>query len=330
MRTLSQLSKEMGFKYHIHKQHDEYGYLEFDNGVRHYVSRLDIKVNMLGPHEIAKDKYHTDKFLKKFGYPVIPSELFFSEVFRAIYGYYDRGLEDALEYAQKINYPVIVKPNNGLQGNDVHKVYNEKQLKRALFRVFKKYDKVLVQKFAQGSDYRIIVYDGKFISAYRRNPLTVTGDGERSVLQILEDLQLQAIQENRSVKFDLDSIKTVLRRKKKRITSILKEGETITLLDNANLSTGGYAEDVTKEIHSSYVDMATSVAKDLNLRLSGIDLMVQGDISKEAKKGKWFFLEVNSSPGFDWYSRLGKVQHERVLKLFRKIITDIKNKEIRV
>lgn len=328
MRTLTSLSKELGFVYKMNKQKDEFGYIEFDNGVRHYVSRTDIRINTIGPYEIAKDKHHTDKFLKKMGYPVVPSELFFSERFRAEYTFYEKGLEDAVAYAQKISYPVIVKPNNGLHGNDVHKVINERQLRKALFRVFKKYDKVLVQRFAQGQDYRVIVYNGTFISAYRRNPLTVVGDGKHSIHQMLEKLQHQSIKEHRSVKFDYDSIKTVLARKKKKITSIPKKGEEIVLLDNSNLSTGGFAEDVTSSIHPEFVQQAISAARELQLRLAGIDLIVEGDITLAPQKGSWFFLEVNASPGFDWYSRLGKKQHDRIIELFKKILNDIKDRKI--
>ena len=328
MRTLSVLSKELDFAYVFDKHKDEFGYIEFGDGSRHFVTRTDIRINSIGPYDIAKDKYHTDKFLKKFKYPVVPSELFYSEKFRAEFSFYEKGLEEAVIYAEKMSYPVITKPNNGLQGNDVCKVFNEKQLRRALLKTFKKYEKVLVQKFAEGRDYRIIIYNGTFISAYRRNPLTIVGDGIHSIHQMIEKIQHQAIKENRSVKFDYDSIKSVLARKKMKITSIPEKNERIVLLDNANLSTGGYAEDVTNVIHSEYVKSAIAASNDLNFKLSGIDLMVDGDITEAPKRRKWAFLEINASPGFDWYSRLGTEQHERIIDLFRRIIADIKNKKI--
>jgi D-alanine-D-alanine ligase-like ATP-grasp enzyme len=324
MRLLSQYDKEFGFVYCIDKEKDDFGRIEFDNGVRHYVSRTDIRVNQVGPHEIVKDKFQTDQFLKEYGYPTVPSRLFYSENFRSLYTVHYDGLEDALSYGTSLGFPLIVKPNNGLHGNHVHKVNDEKQLKRAILKTFRSYDKVLVQQFAEGHDYRIIVYRNNFISAYRRIPLTLTGDGKRSILTMLEDKIVEAEQENRSIHFDLDTIKIVLKRKKMRLNTVLKEGQSVRLLDNANLSTGGTAEDVTNEIHSDYIDAAIKASQDLHLNLSGVDLMIQGDITKKPEDNHWFFLELNGSPGFDWYSRIGKEQEERIHGLFKMILSDIR------
>lgn len=324
MRVLTNFSQEFDYSYHIDKKRDEFGYLEFSNGVRHFVSRTDIRINHVGPHEIVKDKFHTDKFLKKFSYPIIPSRLFYSEPFRSLYQFHHDGLEEALVYGERLGFPLIVKPNNGLHGNKVQKVSSVKQLKKALLKTFRLYDKVLVQQFAEGHDYRIIVYRGTFVSAYRRTPLSVVGDGTRSILHMLEDRIIQAKKEDRSIKFDLDTIKQVLRRKKLHLNSILEQGIEVTLLDNANLSTGGNAEDVTDTLHQGYIDAAIKASEDLQLNLSGVDLMIQGDITQAPKKGKWSFLELNASPGFDWYSRIGEKQQERIFTLFKTILKDIK------
>lgn len=325
MRTLDTLASEMDFQYHIDREVDDFGYLEFSNGVRHYVSRADIRINLVGPHDIASHKYQTDIFLSEAGYPVIPSKIFYSEALLLRYGLSNHGYENAVEYAAQRGYPLMVKPNNGLQGNDVHKVFNEQQLRKTLLDVFSRHNRALVQEFISGIDCRIIIYKGTFISAYQRIPLTVVGDGKQSILQMLETQKIQAQKNHSSLNFDMNLIKKVLRRKRKSLNSIPAIGEEVILLDNANLSTGGRAIDVTDIIHPGYIEAAIKATQTLNLSLAGIDILTQGKINEEPQPGMWHFLEVNASPGFDWYSRLGNVQHERILNLFRRILEDIKH-----
>jgi len=42
-------------------------------------------------------------------------------------------------------------------------------------------DSVSSEKFASGDDYRVLVVDGRVVSAARRVPAHVVGDGQRSV-----------------------------------------------------------------------------------------------------------------------------------------------------
>lgn len=327
MTILKKLAKEFGYKLVFDWNSGDFGCMEFDSGVKHYFSRVDIRVNRIGPYLLARNKYYTDVFLKKNKYPVVPSEIFFSESYCRDNNT-DKGLDKAIIFAQKKQYPLIVKPNEGLQGNGVQRVENEKELRKALLRLFKDYNKALVQKFALGDDYRVVVYNNKFISAYRRLPLTVIGDGGSTVGELLDERILEYKDSGRKFVLEMQKIKSVLRRNKITLNSVIKRGEKLRLLDNANLSAGGYAEDVSDQIHEEYRQMAINASSDLGLRLSGVDFMIQGDISKKPKKNNWYFLELNASPGFHNFSELNKKAYERIEKLYRRIIKDIKNKKL--
>ena len=58
------------------------------------------------------------------------------------------GLEDALEFAHTVGYPVVVKPDNGVGASDTHKLSNDEELKTFLACKAEKHPDV-VAKFAK-------------------------------------------------------------------------------------------------------------------------------------------------------------------------------------
>ena len=109
-----------------------------------------------------------------------------------------------------------------------------------------------------------------------------------------------------------------LARQKLNLNSKPARGEHITLLDNANLSTGGDSIDVTKTIHPSFKKLAIDLTRDMGLRFSGVDLLVEGDIRKGAKNFK--ILEINDTPGLDHYATTGPAQRKIVEDLYFKVL----------
>ena len=265
--------------------------------------------------------------MKKHSYSIVKSDVFFSESYCRTYNS-NKGIDAAYSFAERISYPVIVKPNTGLHGNGVQRVDSKNELRKALLNLFKDNEKVIVQKFVKGDDYRIVVYNGTFISAYKRVPLTIIGDGGSTIQEILDERIAEYHDSGRKFVLDMNKLKAVLKRQKLTLRSVPKRGETLRLLDNANLSAGGYAEDVSDIIHPEYKQYAIHASRDLGLRLSGVDLMVQGNIADKPKKGKWYFLELNASPGFHNFSELNEKAYQRIEKLYRKILKDIQTKKL--
>ncbi len=98
--------------------------------------------------------------------------------------------------------------------------------------------------------------------------------------------------------------------------SVLDRGRVITLLGNANLSSGGDMIDVTEKIHSSYVEVARKCVYDMGLRLCGLDMLIMGDCSE---KYPYTIIEVNAGPGLANYASLGDMQYSRVEAMYRKV-----------
>lgn len=304
-RMLKKIAPQIGASVLIEPKWKMTGRITFKNGKHSYFRYNTFDINPTGSSEIAKDKNYANFFMKKLGYKTVPkSRAFFSKQWGKTVGAPFRNIDAAYLYAKKIKFPVIIKPNSGRQGIGVSLAYNKQTFYTAM-RSALDYDKIiLVQKPVYGNDYRIIVFNKKVVLAYKRIPLSVLGDGKSSINQLN--------------KIDDPRIARKLKRQGLTLRSILKKGEKVYLLDNANLSSGGSAFDATQKIHPIFKKLAVNLACDMGLRLCGIDIVVKGDISK--KPDIYWVLEINASPGFNYYAKTGKEQRKAVNNLYLEIL----------
>lgn len=296
----------------------------FPDGRRHLFRNTNFNVNPAGSTEIAKDKAYTNYFLRKHGYRVPDGRTFFSERLNAnIQPEKRRGIREALDYAATRGYPSFVKPNNLSQGAFVTRVSSPEQLIDVAQRIFERTDVLLIEEPCQGNDYRIVVLGTEVISAYMRRPLNVLGDGFASIDDLLATAQ-SALSEQGRPNSEIDvadyRIDIRLHSLNRDRQWIPKKGESVQLLDNANLSTGGSSVDVTESVHPDFARLAVDASRTLGLTLCGVDILTD-DISAPAANQTWTIIELNAAPGLDNYSSLGEVQAERVNGLYRKILT---------
>ncbi len=228
---------------------------------------------------------------------------------------------------KKIGFPVVVKPNSGSQGKDVAFVQNKKEFYRALNKIFQRDRIAIVQKPVYGKDYRLVVLDNRVISAYERIPLSITGDGKSNILELLEKKIKKFKKEKRDVRIKIKDERIInkLKHQNLNLHSILNKNKNIFLLDNANLSSGGDSIDVTNVVSKEFKNIAVSLSKKMGLKLCGVDLIVEGNISD--KPNKYWILEINSAPGLDNYAKSGSKQKEIVENLYLEVLKKIgKNK----
>jgi D-alanine-D-alanine ligase-like ATP-grasp enzyme len=297
------------------------GQITFKSGHRSYFRYNTLDLNPVGSSDIAKDKDYANFFMESMGYKIVPqTKAFFSERWGKAIGAPERTADAAYAYAQTLGFPVVVKPNSGSQGSGVAVVGNKEEFYEAINAVFLHDKLALVQPKIEGRDYRIVVLDSEVISAYERVPLSVVGDGESTILELLKEKQNRFIAEHRDTYIDLDDarIERKLKNQKLNLGSILQDKRKIFLLDNANLSTGGDSSDVTHAIHPYFKELAIKLTRDMGLRLCGVDLMVQGDIS--VRTDAYFILEINAAPGLDHYAKIGEAQKKIVESLYLEVL----------
>ena len=313
------LAVEIGAHVLIEPTWKTVGQIRFKDGKTCYFRYSSVDLNPLGASEISKDKDYATFFLRRMGHPTVPGKSFYSPRWCEAIGS-TRGTEQAGKYAKKLGWPVIVKPNSSSQGKGVQSAHSVAELKKALNEIFAYDDVALVQRPVSGKDYRIVILDGKVISAYERIPLNVVGDGRSSILTLLQKKQREFISSGRDtkIKFDDPRIKTKLKRQGFSLRSKIQNGQQVFLLDNANLSTGGDAVDVTNTMHAAWEKLAADITRDMGLRICGVDVMINGDITSAPQK--YWVLETNAAPGLDHYLQTGSAQKKIVEDMYRSVL----------
>lgn len=240
--------------------------------------------------EIACDKNETKQILKSAYIPTPSSELISED-------------EDLENTVSQIGYPLVIKPINGNHGRGITiNIQNIEQAKEA-FKLAKEISEdVLVEKYLEGCDFRFLVINFKLVAVAKRTPAQIIGNGKSTIAQLIEETNCDPNRgeghEKILTKIKADKLtQDILSQKNYTLETVPAEGETVTLKDTANISTGGTATDVTHLVHPANVFMAERIAKLLNIDICGIDVMAK-TIDEPITNENGGILEVNACPGF--------------------------------
>ncbi|MDB4877754.1 MAG: cphA [Gemmatimonadetes bacterium] len=239
--------------------------------------------------EIAQNKEDTKRVLSNIGLPVP-------------LGGAVRSLEHAIELANEIGYPVILKPIDSSHGRGISgRLDSPDALPDAweLARVVSL--GVLVEHFHTGRDHRVLVVNGRTVACAERVPAHVVGDGERTIRELIDaanrdprrgaghrKILTHLPNDERTVAF--------LAKHALSLDSVPLVGERVSLRGTANLSTGGTSIDRTDEMHPDNVTACEMAAAIVGLDIAGIDVLT-ADISVPFRDNGAVLLEVNAAPG---------------------------------
>jgi membrane protein DedA with SNARE-associated domain len=141
----------------------------------------------------------------------------------------------AVEFAESVSYPVVVKPDAGERGNGVAIVHSELELRSALGAVV---GDVLVQEFVEGVEASVFYYRypgeerGRIFSITDKVFPYVTGDGVSTVEElILNDTRAHIIAE------------TYFKRNASRLSDIPSAGNQVALVEIGTHSKGAIFRD---------------------------------------------------------------------------------------
>ncbi|SHE29246.1 cyanophycin synthetase [Flavisolibacter ginsengisoli] len=240
--------------------------------------------------DIACDKHRTKKILTGAYIPVPQGEIVSS-------------VEKLKEVIDVIGYPIVLKPVDGNHGKGA--TINVESWEEAVkgFERAKLYsEKIIVEKYVKGKDFRVLVINNKFVAASLRTPASVSGDGHHTIRELIEivncdprrgkghDNVLTCIEIN-------DVCLEYLNKQGLNLDSVLSAGRICYLKPTANLSTGGTATDVTDEVHPSNIVLFERAARAIGLDICGVDVMAP-DLSHPLIENGGVVLEVNAAPGF--------------------------------
>lgn len=241
-------------------------------------------------YQACKNKSLTKRLLQDAGIPTPDGAAFVQK---------DR--DKALNYVEQLAKPIVVKPLDGLHGNDVFLgISSLEEAKHALAKIFDKGQRVLIEQQVTGIEYRVLATRRQLLSVIQRIPANVVGDGTHTIGQLIDiknsdpdrgDYSCALIE----IKKD-DSLLTTIKKSGYTLEAIPPVGEVVSLRATSNLSAGGDSVDVSEKAHANMKKIAPAIIKAIpGLPFGGIDFMIE-DIALDPLNEPYAVIEVNSSP----------------------------------
>ncbi|MBH1986822.1 MAG: cyanophycin synthetase [Burkholderiales bacterium] len=237
---------------------------------------------------IAQDKDLTKRLLASAGVPV-PT------------GRPVADFADALVVAEEIGWPVVVKPRDGNQGKGVTvNIVSPGHLEVAYKAAFE-HGEVMVERYLPGNDFRLLVVGDRLVAAARRDPPHVIGDGVHTVQQLVdkvnEDPRRGEGHATSLTKIRIDDIAIArLNVQGLKADDVPEKGRRVIMRNNANLSTGGTATDVTDDVHPEVAARAIAAAQTIGLEICGVDVLAES-VHRPLEEQNGGIVEVNAAPG---------------------------------
>jgi cyanophycin synthetase len=211
--------------------------------------------------------------------------------------------DEAVDEALRLDFPVLLKPLDANDGRGISgKLDDVEQVRAAWAAAAAEHPKVVVERFVEGRDHRVLVVDGRVVAVTERVPARVVGDGRRSIAQLVEETNRDPRRDPHNpdetlVRIDLDEVTCgFLARSGRGFGTVPAAGETVYLRATANISTGGTAVDRTDEIHPRNAALCELAAGAVGLDVAGLDVLTP-DISVPFDQNGAAIVEVNASPG---------------------------------
>jgi cyanophycin synthetase len=240
--------------------------------------------------DIAGDKDKTKAILGFHGVPV-PS------------GDVTQHLDRAIEIANDIGWPVVVKPLDASQGRGiVTNIRNEEELRLAFEEAKRHRNSVVVERYIAGRDFRLLVINHRFVAAAERVPAHVIGDNYHTINELVEranqDPRRGEGHEKVLTRITIDATsERLLALRGLTPECVPTEGQFVPLKTTANLSTGGTSIDVTDRVHPANIELAERISCLVDLDIAGIDVVAPSIETPIIENGGGI-VEVNAAPGF--------------------------------
>ncbi|MCF8191716.1 MAG: cyanophycin synthetase [Burkholderiales bacterium] len=208
-------------------------------------------------------------------------------------------LADAWDAAEELGLPVVVKPLDGNHGRGVFTHLTTRQEVEAAYVVaIDEGSGVLVERFIEGLEHRLLVVGGRLVAAARGDIARVIGDGRSTLLELIET-QLNSDprrghgedQPLNRVRLDSAAILEIRHQGYADGDAIPAEGAEVVIQRNGNV-----AIDCTAKVHPEVAAQACLAARIVGLDIAGIDI-VSTDIGQPFAETGGAIVEVNAGPG---------------------------------
>lgn len=245
--------------------------------------------------QIARNKVSTHMLLMRAGLPV-PEQLVVLT------------LDAAVQAANRIGYPVVIKPADLDGGKGVEAgLQDESALKMAYARAATYSKNLILESNIKGKDYRLGVVHGQLAWASYREPAGVTGNGIATLEALIAEANrnpnrgTESWSEMSPIRIDAEA-NELLEEQGFKLSAVPVDGCFVKLRRSANISSGGRPADVTELVHPDNVALALRAARTIRLDIAGIDFIMP-DITRSWREVGGAICEINGQPQFSFTRR---------------------------
>jgi hypothetical protein len=210
--------------------------------------------------------------------------------------------QPALEFVAAAQGPCVVKAASGTGGGEgtTAGVDSPARLMRARLRAGRFGARLLIERQVPGPVYRLLFLDGELIDVIRHVPPRLTGDGAKTVEELIaaeNERRLAGGGDTGLSLLDigLDTIFT-LERQGLRLASVIPAGKEIAVQTVTNDNRIEDTETIRDGLHPELVDASRRAALAVGLRLAGVDVITP-DASEPLERAGGVVVEVNGTPG---------------------------------
>jgi len=217
------------------------------------------------------------------------------------------------------NQAIVIKPkstNFGL-GISILKANDDQSMYEQAIRMAFQFDNaILIEKFISGKEYRMFIINDELVGILHRVPANVIGDGESSIARLIAKKNQDPLR-GKGYKTPLEKIEMgeaeamFLETQALDFNSVPAKNQQVFLRENSNISTGGDSIDFTDEVHETYKQLAIEAAKALNVKVTGLDMMID-NIYTPANSSNYSIIEMNFNPAIHIHCHPFKGKNRRL------------------
>ncbi|MEX2143856.1 MAG: hypothetical protein WD740_04620 [Anaerolineales bacterium] len=258
-------------------------------GLARHIFGYNFEINTATAQLAAGDKAAVSDLLAHLGVPHVEHRLFLHP---RLSGYVSsKGNWPAmLAYAQQVGYPLVCKPNTGTGGEGVSRVDSPAELERISMALFQLHRSICLSPYLDlEQEYRAVMLDGECELLYTKRRPHVVGDGQSSVLELIEQLHLSGALSQELAGQAIEQHPGELRQ-------VPDPGQEVLIGWKHNLGEGSAPQVVeVGPLYDQLVELARQAQQAINIRFASVDIV-------EAN-GQNLVLEINSGVMMEYFVR---------------------------
>ncbi|MFA9458538.1 hypothetical protein ACERJO_17475 [Halalkalibacter sp. AB-rgal2] len=211
----------------------------------------------------------------------------------------DHTKDEMKDYANKLGFPIVVKPTNLSSGRGVAtNLQSVEEVEQAIDHIINEYQvyDIVIERYITGLDHRVYVVGNKVSGVVKFLSANVIGDGKSTITELVERKNQikksdpRHVSNARKIQMNDDMI-DFLNKQGLTLKSKIEKGKRIFLRAQGSYVKEREPVDVTDTINPTFKQYAINAVRSIEgLKVGSVDMIVDDE------KGTCFINEVNSRP----------------------------------